>query len=214
MKTVLSIFLCIGLWAIGCATGKPLVVTGIDSTDMGPSPWVADIEDLTLNNTNFRSIKWTGSLLQLSLMSIPVNEEIGLETHPENDQFFRVEHGKARILMGPSPDNLTVAHDIGDDWIILIPAGYWHNIINIGDTPLKIYTLYAPPEHPDGTVHVDRAAAEADEHPLHAELNEDEDGDATAKKSTDDNPLQPGAESEPVSRSEQRGVKNGTVDIR
>lgn len=130
---------------------------GIDTVDEGAKPWVTDIEDLTKNNVNFRTAKWTGSNLQLTVMSIAPGEEIGLEVHEQGDQFIRVEAGRAQVVMGESEESLTYKKDVEDDWAILIPAGWWHNIINTGNTPLKVYVLYGPPEHPKGTVHATSA---------------------------------------------------------
>lgn len=133
-------------------------------TDEGPAPTVLDIEDATLSNDTFRTTLWTGSNLQLTVMSVAPGDEIGLEVHPEGDQFLRVEAGRARVVMGPSRDELPFDREVEDDWAILVPAGTWHNVINTGDDPLRVYALYAPPEHAHGTVHLTRADAEADEH--------------------------------------------------
>ena len=121
--------------------------------DHGPQPLVLDIENYTETNSNFRLIIWTGDYLQVALMSIEVGGEIGLEVHPDGDQFLRIEQGKAQILIGDTKENLSLNQQAEDDFAIIIPAGKWHNIINIGDTPLKIYSIYGPPEHPHGTIH-------------------------------------------------------------
>ena len=134
------------------------------STDAGPNPFVVDIESATLENDNYRTTLWTGSNLQMTVMSIEVGGDIGLEVHDDGDQFLRVEQGKARVQMGPAEDDLSFDEEVGDDWVILVPAGQWHNVTNIGDEPLKVYALYAPPEHPHGTVHATREEADADEH--------------------------------------------------
>lgn len=129
--------------------------------------WAKNIEDETIANTNFRTELWTGKYSQLTVMSIPVGGEIGLEVHPEVDQFLRFEQGKARVEVGDSQDNLNETHEVEDDWAIIVPAGTWHNIINTGDEDLKVYSIYSPPNHPKGTVHKDKAeadAAEAAEH--------------------------------------------------
>jgi mannose-6-phosphate isomerase-like protein (cupin superfamily) len=135
-----------------------------DTKDQGKKPWVVDIEKLTKENSKFRVAKWTGTLLQMTVMSIPVGGEIGLEVHPKNEQFIRVEEGKARVLMGPSKDDLSFRKEVEDDWAIFIPAGLWHNVVNIGDKPLKVYAIYAPAEHPAGTVHATAEEGAADEH--------------------------------------------------
>jgi mannose-6-phosphate isomerase-like protein (cupin superfamily) len=124
-----------------------------DTADQGRTPLVVDIEALTLGNDHFRAATWTGRQLQMTVMAIPPGAEIGLEVHEQGDQFIRVESGRARVVMGATQDRMTVDQTVTDDWAILIPAGTWHNIINIGDQPLKAYVLYAPPEHPEGTVH-------------------------------------------------------------
>jgi mannose-6-phosphate isomerase-like protein (cupin superfamily) len=121
--------------------------------DHGPEPWTADIEEITLSNPHFRVAKWTGTDIQMTLMSIPVGGEIGGEKHPSNDQFVRIESGSGRVLMGESEDDITFDEKVSDDWVFFIPAGYWHNLYNTGDTELKLYSIYGPPEHPHGTVH-------------------------------------------------------------
>ena len=134
-------------------------------TDEGPNPFVIDIEKATLDNETFRTALWTGENLQMTVMQIDVGGDIGLEVHPDGDQFLRVEAGRARVQMGPSKDDLSFDREVSDDWVILVPAGSWHNVTNIGDRPLKLYVLYAPPEHPRGTVHQTRE--EADEAEAH-----------------------------------------------
>lgn len=121
-------------------------------TDYGPQPFVIDINKATLNNDTFRTALWTGSHLQLTLMSILPGEDIGLEIHPNVDQFLRIEEGQGIVKMGDRRDNLYLQQNIYDDYAIFIPAGTWHNIINTGKKPLKIYSIYAPPNHPWGTV--------------------------------------------------------------
>lgn len=125
--------------------------------------WAADIEKATLDNENFRTVLHTGSALQLTVMHLQPGEEIGLEAHPDLDQFIRIEQGRARVVMGPARDQLDETHDLEDDWAVIIPGGTWHNVVNTGDGPLKLYSIYAPPEHPDGTVHETKAEADAAE---------------------------------------------------
>lgn len=120
--------------------------------DYGPEPFVIDIEDATEQNNTFRTALWTGKHLQLTLMSINVRDDIGLESHPHTDQFIRIEQGKGLVRMGDSKDQFTFQREVEEDDVILIPAGKWHNIINTGNIPLKLYSIYAPPEHPKGTV--------------------------------------------------------------
>jgi len=132
-------------------------------TDFGPNPFVVDINQATLNNDMFRTALWTGNHLQLTLMSIPVGEDIGLETHPNVDQFLRIEEGQGIVQMGDRSDNLYFNQPVFDNFAILVPAGTWHNLTNTGNVPLKIYTIYAPPNHPWGTVQQTKAIAEAGE---------------------------------------------------
>lgn len=133
-------------------------------TDEGPNQFVTNIEADTLVNENYRTTRWTGSNIQLTLMSIEPGRDIGLEVHEHGDQFLRVEAGRARVQMGPSEDDLPFDREVGDDWVILVPAGAWHNVTNIGDEPLKVYAIYGPPEHPPGTDHATKNEADADEH--------------------------------------------------
>lgn len=133
-------------------------------TDNGPNPYIVDIEEATLANANYRTTLWTGQFLQMTVMSIPPGEDIGLEMHDDADQFLRVEAGRGRVQMGPTSDDLSFDEEVGDDWVILVPAGSWHNVTNIGDEPLKVYSLYSPPEHKPGTVHATKADSDADEH--------------------------------------------------
>ncbi len=123
-----------------------------------------NIEAATLENTAFRTTIWTGTTLQLTVMSIPVGGEIGLEVHGDIDQFLRIESGRGRVQMGPASDQLTFEREVADDDAVLVPAGSWHNITNIGDDALKVYSIYGPPEHPHGTVHATKAESDAAEH--------------------------------------------------
>lgn len=134
------------------------------TTDHGPRPYAVDIETTTVENANYRTTLWTGAHLQLTLMSIPVGGEIGLEAHHDIDQFLRLEKGRGRVQMGPAEDRLDFDKEVEDDWVVLVPAGTWHNITNIGDEPMKIYSIYTPPEHAHGTVHATKADADAADH--------------------------------------------------
>jgi len=131
--------------------------------DYGPEPFVVDIEEVTLENNNYRTTLWTGENLQLTLMSINVGEDIGLEVHPDLDQFLRIEEGQGIVQMGDRKDNLDFQENVYDDFAFIIPAGKWHNLTNIGNRPLKLYSIYAPPQHPHGTVHKTKADAQASE---------------------------------------------------
>jgi len=124
--------------------------------------WVGDIEQETLANETFRTAAWTGRHVQLTFMSLAPGEDIGREVHPHLDQFLRVESGSGRVELGRT-EEVEETHEVGADWAIVVPAGIWHNLVNTGEEPLKLYSLYAPPEHPDGTVHRTKAEAEAAE---------------------------------------------------
>ncbi|KRQ86171.1 Cupin domain protein [Caloramator mitchellensis] len=135
----------------------------IQLKDYGSKPYVVDIEKATKQNNNFRLALWTGKYLQLTLMSINPGEEIGLELHPDVDQFLSIEDGQGVVMMGDKKDKLDFKANVYADYAILIPAGKWHNLINTGDRPLKLYSIYAPPEHPKGTIHKTKKDAEAAE---------------------------------------------------
>lgn len=132
----------------------------INLRDYGPHPYVVNIEEATNQNYNYRLALWTGTHLQLTLMSINAKEDIGLEMHPDVDQFLRIEEGEGLVMMGNSRNNLWFQERVSDGYVILVPAGTWHNLINIGCTPLKLYSIYAPPEHPHGTVQRTKEDAE------------------------------------------------------
>ncbi|ACJ34427.1 cupin domain-containing protein [Anoxybacillus flavithermus] len=131
--------------------------------DYGPNPFVIQIEEATKRNNMFRTTIWTGSHLQATLMSLRVGEDIGLEIHPGVDQFLRIEQGEGIVRMGKKKNELTFERRVGDGSAIFVPAGTWHNVINIGNVPLKLYSIYAPPQHPAGTVHPTKADALAAE---------------------------------------------------
>lgn len=117
-----------------------------------------DIEQATLENTDFRRVLYTGHHSQLVLMSLAPEEEIGLEVHPENDQFFRFEAGQGLVIIDDQK------YAVSDGSAVVVPAGAQHNIINTSSTePLKLYTLYMPPHHQDGLVRATKAEAEAHE---------------------------------------------------
>lgn len=126
--------------------------------------WVADIEEATLANRNFRTVLYTGEHTQLTVMRLRAGEEIGWEAHGHLDQFLRIEQGAGRLDVGRSGDGVDEQHEVGDDWAIIIPAGVWHNVVNTGDGDLHLYSLYSPPEHPPGTVHATKADAAEDDH--------------------------------------------------
>ena len=128
--------------------------------DYGPDPFVINIEDVTKANDTFRTALWTGNHLQLTIMSIPVGESIGLEIHPDTDQFLRIEQGEGLVQMGTTKNNLNFQRRVNNDFAFVVPAGTWHNLVNIGSVPIKLYSIYAPPKHPRGTVHLTKADAE------------------------------------------------------
>ena len=132
-------------------------------TDNGPEPSVFDLETETTSNDMYRTVAWSGKYLQVTLMSIPAGESIGLETHPETDQFLRLDAGRGRVVMGPSKDDLTFSQDVADGWAIMVPAGTWHDVINTGEEPMRLYAIYAPVHHASGRVQATSADAEADE---------------------------------------------------
>ena len=125
--------------------------------------WLDDITKRTLDNTNFRTVAYTGEHAQLTLMRLGPGEEIGWERHGHLDQFLRLEQGHARVDLGTTEDAVEETHEVRDDWAFIVPAGVWHNVVNVGDDDVKLYSLYSPPEHPDGTVHRTKADADADE---------------------------------------------------
>lgn len=125
--------------------------------------YFAHIEELTLQNNNFRQVIFTGNQSQLVLMTLQANEDIGLETHPDNDQFFRFEHGNGKVIIGED------TFEVKDGDCVVIPAGTAHNIINVSATDtLKMYTIYSPAHHLANTIHETREIAmEAEEHEHH-----------------------------------------------
>lgn len=121
-----------------------------------------EIEQKTIENTNFREVLYTAPNLQVVVMSLKPGEEIGMETHEKGDQFFRVEAGQGQAILDGEITELS------DGMIVVIPEGTEHNIVNTSaDTDLKVYTIYSPPEHPDGTVHKTKAEADAAEEHEH-----------------------------------------------
>lgn len=125
--------------------------------------YTGPIEKLTVENDYFRQVLFTGKHMQLVLMCLQGGEDIGNEVHANVDQFFRIEEGEAKFVLNNKEE-----HVVGDGDAVIVPAGTWHNVINTSTTEkLKLYTVYTPPNHPDGTVHKTKAeadAAEAEEH--------------------------------------------------
>ncbi|MDQ1349024.1 MAG: hypothetical protein QG573_2402 [Acidobacteriota bacterium] len=123
-------------------------------------PFVGSLEELTLKNGNFRKVVYTGKREQLVLMALAPGEDIGREMHAEVDQFFRVEEGIARFVFGPGDEHLVRAGDA-----VLVPAGTFHDVVNASSTKLlKLYTIYSPPQHPEGTIQHTKADALAAAH--------------------------------------------------
>lgn len=123
--------------------------------------YIGNIEDLTEQNNDFRQVLYTGKYCQLVVMRLTPKEEIGLETHQAVDQFFRIESGTAKFILNGEESIAT------EGMAVIVPAGVAHNVINVGDGALHLYTLYSPPNHPANTIHhtkADAAAAELGEH--------------------------------------------------
>ncbi|WP_301292575.1 cupin domain-containing protein [Paenibacillus tyrfis] len=127
--------------------------------DHGARPYVVNIDKVTKQNNTYRTAIWTGKHFQVTVMSINVRDDIGLEVHPHTDQFIRIEEGQGLVQMGDTKDRLNFQEKAYDGYAIMIPAGKWHNVINTGNKPLKIYVIYAPPHHPYGTVQQTKAMA-------------------------------------------------------
>jgi mannose-6-phosphate isomerase-like protein (cupin superfamily) len=119
--------------------------------------YVANIEALSIENTNFRKVLYTTHNSQLVLMSLLPGEEIGMEVHNDNDQFFRVDEGEGKVIING------IEYAIADGSAIVIPKGTMHNVMNTGTESMKLYTLYMPPHHKDGTVHETKEYAESHE---------------------------------------------------
>ncbi len=132
--------------------------------DHGPMPYVANIKQITMQNQNFRTALWTGCHLQMTLMCIPPCKDIGLEIHEEVDQFIRIEQGTAVVQMGNNRCQLDFQQNMYQGDAVFIPAGTWHNVSNVGRIPLKVSVIYAPPNHPVGTIHCTKADAEMEEY--------------------------------------------------
>ena len=123
--------------------------------------YTANIEEETLNNTNYRKVLYTGKQMQLVVMTLQAGEDIPEEVHEDIDQFFRVEEGTAMIRVEDKE------HTVTHDEVLIVPGGTKHYVKNVGDGQLKLYSIYTPPEHPDGTVHATKAEADAYEEAHH-----------------------------------------------
>ena len=128
--------------------------------DFGNEPLIIDLARATKSNPFYRFALWTGEYFQVTLMSIPAGGDVGLEMHPDTDQLLRIESGCALCVMGESRERMTVRKRVGENDAVIVPAGTWHDLINVGNAPLKLYSVYAPPHHPFGTVQPRKEDAE------------------------------------------------------
>lgn len=129
-------------------------------SDYGLKPYVTNVTHKAIQNKNFRTALWSSCYAQMTLMCIPVCSDIGLELHEDTDQIIRIEQGMAFVKMGDCKNQLNFQVKACAGETIFVPAGTWHNIINIGRVPLKLSSIYAPPHHPAGTVQHTREDAE------------------------------------------------------
>ncbi|MGN0481641.1 MAG: cupin domain-containing protein [Lachnospiraceae bacterium] len=132
--------------------------------DMGPRPYVTNVPQKARQNTNYRSTLWTGCNAQMTLMCIMPGSDIGLENHKDTDQFVRVEQGMGLVKMGACEDRPEFQARVVMGDTIFVPAGTFHNVINIGKIPLKLSSVYAPPHHPAGTVHHTKKDSEKEDY--------------------------------------------------
>jgi mannose-6-phosphate isomerase-like protein (cupin superfamily) len=139
--------------------------TANDAVPANPSAlgWVGDVERITIDNRNFRTVVFTGRHMQLTVMTLPPGGRVGWEMHDHLDQFLRIERGSGTLQLGTSADDVAETHRVSDDWAMIIPAGTWHDVVNDDDAELQLYSVYSPPDHPDGTIHPTKADADADE---------------------------------------------------
>lgn len=132
--------------------------------DFGPQELVVNMKEVAIQNPYYRQAIWTGQFLQVTLMNIATNDEIGLEIHPNHDQLITVEDGQGLVMMGRQKDRLEFQTHVWEGYAIIIPAGTWHNVINTGNRPLKVFSVYAPPHHPFGTVQETKSIAMKEEY--------------------------------------------------
>ena len=128
--------------------------------DAGSRLYVMNVPEAARMNTDFRRAVWTGCHLQMTLMSIPVRGDVGVEMHPDVDQLLRVEAGQGLVRTGGCRHDLSTSKTLQTGDVVFVPAGTWHNVENRGSCPLKLSSVYAPPQHPRGTVHRTKADAE------------------------------------------------------
>ncbi len=135
------------------------------SQDKGGQPYVTNLLQAVIRNDNFRTALWTGKHMQLTAMMIPEDSEIGLEQHKDLDQFLYIESGYGYVTMGDSKEHLEIQHMVSPGYCIFVPAGTWHNLINTSRFSLRLFSIYAPPQHSFGTVHpTKKDADEAENH--------------------------------------------------
>jgi mannose-6-phosphate isomerase-like protein (cupin superfamily) len=131
--------------------------------DINRGPWVGDIDAQTAQNRSFRTVLSTGRHTQLTVMCVKPGEDVGREVHQRHDQFLRIVEGRGRVELGPNENEVEQTQQIRPGWAVIVPAGIWHNVVNTGEGDLKLYSLYSPPVHLDGTIHQTKADAEAAE---------------------------------------------------
>ncbi len=132
----------------------------VKGMDKGGMPYVTNVMQDAIKNNNFRTALWSGKNLQMTLMCIPVHGDIGIEMHGDTDQAIRVEAGTGMVRMGSNKNKMDLQRKICVGDVVFVPAGTWHNIVNIDDCHLKLSSIYAPPNHPKGTVHRTKEEAE------------------------------------------------------
>ncbi len=158
---VLGVFLLATVFAAGCTTRttQNKTATPIPSGDI--KGFSINIEGATLDNANFRQILYTSKYSQLALMSLKPGEDIGMEVHKDNDQFFRIEKGQGKCVINGNE------YELSNGVAVVVPAGAQHNIINTSQTEdLKLYTIYSPPHHKDGIVRATKEEADANPTPF------------------------------------------------
>ena len=129
-------------------------------TDAGPRFHVMNVPEAARKNTDFRRAIWTGQHLQMTLMSIPIQGDVGVEMHPDVDQLLRVESGQGLVRTGNCRYELSTSQILLTGDVVFVPAGTWHNVENRGSCPLKLSSAYAPPQHPRGIVHRTKSDSE------------------------------------------------------
>jgi mannose-6-phosphate isomerase-like protein (cupin superfamily) len=163
-KALITAVLAVGIGIAAASAALAMNARTHEKMDKGPEPYADDLAKLTRTNRNYRTAVWTGDLLQLTVMCIPAKGEIGLEVHEDTDQFIYIVEGAGKVMMGEERDSLTYCKPVGPGSAVFVPHGTWHNLVNDGSKPAKLFTVYAPPHHPHGTVHETKEIADAAEH--------------------------------------------------